>query len=538
METALVTSLNNQKNVPLQKRNGQLKSSQEIMFGTDIEKEIDQLLSIIEQNESIIEQKDIQIEKLKNEIYLLRKKLFGRTSERYVKEDPNQLKIDFGGEDMLPEEVQVQLEVSKETVTYERKKKKENTNHPVRQPLPSHLERREEIIEPKPLPEGSKCIGEEVTEILEYTPGSFYVRRIVRRKYALHKESGVVIGELPSLALPKSNAGSSLLAHLLVNKYQDHLPFYRQIEMFGRQGLTLASATVNGWFSSSVDLLTPLYDCLKEEVLSSDYIQIDETTIPVMDKDHPGATKKGYHWIIRAPEERKLYFHYDEGSRAQRVAVEILKDFKGAVQSDGYGAYNIYENKKNVLLLGCWAHARRKFSEALKNDPQRASFALGQIQQLYRLERQAEDENMTKEQIEELRKTKSYPLMKAFEKWLNTNYSQVLPKSSIGQAIVYTYNIYPRLVRYVIDGRYKIDNNGVENGVRPLALGRKNYLFCGNHEAAKRTAIIYSLLGTCKINNVNPTLWLTDVFNTIPDCKINDLNKLLPDKWKKMDEGV
>jgi len=138
---------------------------------------------------------------------------------------------------------------------------------------------------------------------------------------------------------------------------------------------------------------------------------------------------------------------------------------------------------------------------------------------------------MAKEQIEEWRRTQSYPVLQAFEKWLDVNYSQVLPKSQIGEAIAYTYNIYPRRVRYVIDGRYKIDNNGAENGIRPLALGRKNYLFCGNHEAAKRTAIIYSLLGTCKINNVNSTEWLTDVFNRIPDCKMNDLYLLLPQEW-------
>ena len=145
---------------------------------------------------------------------------------------------------------------------------------------------------------------------------------------------------------------------------------------------------------------------------------------------------------------------------------------------------------------------------------------------------------MTKEEIEELRTKKAYPLMRAFEKWLYANSSQVLPKSQIGQAIYYTLNLFPRLVRYVIDGRYKIDNNGAENGVRPLALGRKNYMFCGNHEAAKRTAIIYSLLGTCKINNINPTEWLTDVLNRIPDCKFNDLHMLLPEKWKKMTQGV
>jgi len=540
-----------EENVRSDTANGLLKSIPS-MLETGGEEEIVQLLSLLkerdillgekdtllEERDALLDKKDALIEKLKNELLILRRKLFGHSSERYIKEDPNQLKLDFGGLDILPEEAQAVLEASKETIVYERKKKKENPSHPVRQPLPAGLERKEEIIEPDPVPAGSKCIGEEVTEILEYTPGTFYVRRIVRKKYALSQQAGVIISELPSLPLPRSNAGASLLSHLLVSKYQDHLPFYRQIEIFRRQGISLAPATVNGWFCAAVDLLEPLYNTLKKDVLASDYIQIDETTIPVMDKDHPGATRKGYHWIIRAPEERKLYFHYDEGSRAGRVAIDILKNFKGAVQSDGYSAYSIYENKKDVLLLGCWAHARRKFTDSLKNDPQRASFALEQIQLLYRLERQAEDENMTKEEIEKLRKTKAYPLMRAFEKWLDANYFQVLPRSQIGQAIAYTYNIYPRLVRYVIDGRYKIDNNGAENGVRPLALGRKNYLFCGNHEAAKRTAIIYSLLGTCKINNINPAEWLTNVFNNIPNCKVNDLYRLLPDQWGKMNERV
>jgi transposase len=520
--------------------NGQQKTPKEILSESDVEKEIAQLLSlikekndVIEEKDTLIEKKEAIIEKLKNELLILRRQLFGHKSERYIKEDPAQLKLDFGGEEVLPEEEKARLESLKETITYERKRKKANPEHPVRQPLPAELERKVEIIEPNPIPEGSKCIGEEVTELLEFSPGRFYVRRIVRKKYALAKYAGIVIGELPSLPLPKSNAGASLLAHLLVSKYQDHLPFYRQIEMFKRQGISLAQGTVNGWFKASVDLLEPLYETLKKEVLSSDYLQIDETTIPVMDKDRPGATKKGYHWIIRAPEMRKLYFHYDEGSRAQRVAIDILKDFKGAVQSDGYVAYDIYENKKGVLLLGCWAHARRKFEEALKNDPQRARFALEHIQLLYRLERQADDESMTKEQIEELRQRKAYPLLRAFEKWLEANVMQVPPKTPVGKALAYTYDLYPRLVRYVIDGRYKIDNNGAENGIRPLALGRKNYMFCGNHEAAKRTAIIYSLLGTCKINNVNPTEWLTDVFNRIPDCKMNDLHLLLPDRWVK-----
>ena len=500
--------------------------------------EIERLNKLLNDKNAKIEKLEVEktdlrnkSEKLLSELLYLRRALFGRSSERYVKEDPNQLVLDFQGMEILPEEESLPKQEEVQTITYERRKPKQDAQKPVRQPLPEHLERREEIIEPDPIPQGSKCMGEEVTEILEYTPGTFYVRRIVRRKYALPSQQGIVIAELPSLPLPKSNAGASLLAHLLVSKYMDHLPFYRQIDIFKRSNIHLAASTINGWFSSGVDLLQMLYEELRRQVMASDYIQIDETSIPVVDKDKPGATKKGYHWIVRSPQEKKLFFHYDQGSRAQRVAIDILRNFKGAVQSDGYGAYNIYENKQDVLLLGCWAHARRKFEQALQNDPQRAAYALEQIQQLYLIEREAENSDLTPEQTSELRKQKAYPILTAFEKWLHKTSTEVLPKSQMGHAIAYTYSIYPRLVRYVIDGRYKIDNNGAENGIRPLAMGRKNYLFCGNHEAARHTAIIYSLLGTCKLNNVNPTEWLTNVFNQIQDCKNTQLHTLLPGSW-------
>lgn len=195
-------------------------------------------------------------EKLKNELLYLRRALFGRTSERFIKDDPNQLKLDFQGLEKLPEEEQAEAEIAKKTITYVRNKKSaEDKQTPIRLPLPQDLERKEEIIEPANIEKGSKCIGEEITELLEYTPGTLYVRRIVRKKYALPQEKGVLIGELPCLPLPKSNAGASLLAHMLVSKYQDHLPFYRQIEIFKRNGIQLAASTINGWFTASVDLL-------------------------------------------------------------------------------------------------------------------------------------------------------------------------------------------------------------------------------------------------------------------------------------------
>lgn len=490
------------------------------------------LESDVQELQSANEGLQTKLVKLSDELLYLRRTLFGRSSERYIKEDPNQLSLDFYGSTQLEEETAYLNGISKKSSITKDNSGLPQRKHPVRKLLPEHLERRREIIEPSPLPDDAKCIGQEVTEILEYIPGKLYVRQIIRKKYALANDGGIIMADLPGLPLPRSNAGASLLANVLVSKYQDHQPLYRQIEILKRSGIHLAASTVNDWCTSAINLLEPLYRQLKKNVLNCDYIQVDESTIPVLDKDKPGAARKGYHWVVRSPENNQLFFHYDKGSRARYVIVDLLKDFKGAVQSDGYGAYEIYEKKQDVLLLGCWAHARRKFEQALGNDPPRAEYALEQISKLYELERQFIDNNLLKEQIEELRKEKSYLILRALEKWIDQNYPQVLPKSKIGLAMSYTYSIYQRLARYVLDGRYRIDNNLAENAVRPLALGRKNYLFCSNHQSAERTAMIYSLLGTCKIQGVNPSIWLTDVLNRIQDHSIQKLDELLPGKWK------
>jgi transposase len=304
--------------------------------------------------DELLAERDATIQKLKDEVFALRRRLFGRSSERFIPEDPSQLSIAFDGLESLPEELEAQAQEIE--VSYTRKK--ENKKQPVRNAIPEHLRREVIVIEPENIPDGSVRIGEEITEKLGYIPGEVYVIHTIRPKYALPQGGGIKIADLPSQVLPRSNAGASLLAHLLVSKYQDHLPFYRQLEIFKRQKIILAASTVNGWFCDSVDLLRLLYETLKKEVLSSDYIQIDESTIPVMDKDHPGSTRKGYHWIVKSPVQNQLFFHYQQGSRAQKVVVELLHPFQGAVQSDAYGAYDIYENKKGVLLLGCMAHAR------------------------------------------------------------------------------------------------------------------------------------------------------------------------------------
>ena len=274
---------------------------------------------------------------------------------------------------------------------------------------------------------------------------------------------------------------------------------------------------------------------LRELVLESDYIQVDESTVPVIDHEKRRAVK-AYLWVVRAVMKDLMFFHYDRGSRAQKVVIDLLRDYQGAVQTDGYEAYSIYEHKKGVLLLGCWAHARRKFTEALKEDKTGAEYALEQIGLLYNVEAMATDQQMDYNSRAAVRVRLAYPVMCAFEKWIVNYMPKALPKGRMSNALTYTYSLFHRLSRYHLDGRYQIDNNLIENTIRPLALGRKNYLFCGNHDAAENAAIMYSLFGCCQASGVNPREWLIDVLTRIPYYNTDyskDLAELLPHNWKQ-----
>lgn len=504
--------------------------------------------ALIKEKEGVIEQREQLIQKLTDQLAWYRRKLWKPQSEKFIPQDPNQRKIDFDGLDILPEETEAIQQAEKEIVTYERNKPEKQKKQPVRLPLPDFLRREEEIIEPEGIDENWTRIGEEVTEILEHKPGELYVRRIVRPKYALKKnlqteaeENGEEVVEniktasLPLLPLPRSNAGPSLLAELLLGKYMFHQPFHRQLSMFKLTGMNISASTVSNWFMGSSDLLRALYLRLKEITLSSDYIQVDESTVPVIDNEKH-RTVKSYLWMVRSVMENLVFFHYDKGSRGQKVVVDLLKTYQGVVQTDGYEAYSIYENKKGVLLLACWAHARRKFTEALKEDKDGAEYALQQISMLYKVENMATDQGLDYEQRSELRKRLAYPILTAFEKWIVNYHPKAIPGGRMSKALSYTYSLFHRLSRYHLDGRYQLDNNLAENAIRPLALGRKNYLFCGNHDAAENAAVMYSLLGCCKTSNVNPREWLTDVLTRIPKYNNDyglDLADLLPHNWKK-----
>ena len=466
-----------------------------------------------------------QLETLKEELSQIKRLVFGSKSERFVPAaSPEQLSLGLAIEGSI-------VEVKTEKVEYTRTKAAKQNNHKGRLPLPAHLPRIEHIIEPEESTAGMKKIGEEITETLDYIPGKLQVKKYIRPKYVKPQGEGIVIGTLPSRLIEKGIAEASLLAFLLTSKYVDHLPLHRQIEMLKRLGVTLPASTVSDWVSGSLKAITPLYECLVEKVKSSGYLQADETPLPVLDKDKKGNTHRGYYWVYHAVRESLIFFDYREG-RSKEGPTEILKNHRGYLQTDGYGAYDEFGLREGITLVHCMAHARRYFEKASANHKEAAEYALKEIQQLYEIERRCRDGCIMGEERKQIRQEEAVPILKYLQAWMVEQYPKVNPTSSLGQALSYSLKRWKGLSHYVENGDLEIDNNLVENAIRPVAIGRKNYLFAGSHEAAQRSAMMYSLFACCKKNEVNPHEWLIDVLNRISDHPINRMDDLLPNNWK------
>jgi len=455
---------------------------------------------------------------LKEELAQLKRMIFGSKRERFIAADPTQ--------QSLFDTTTAQAVSQQQTVTYQRDKPEKKGNAK-RLLLPDHLPRKEYILEPEGIDtEISIRIGEKISEVLEYTPGKLYVTKTVRPVYKLTDES-LVVADLPTQVIPNGNAGASLLAYLLVSKFIDHLPFYRQVQIFKRDGMKISESTISGWFRKTCELLLPLYELMTAQIKQADYIQADESPIPVLSNQKPGSTHKGYQWVFLLPKQKMVIFEYHQ-SREKIVAQQVLKDFKGCLQTDGYSGYEQIGKQAGITHIGCMAHARRKFEAALDNDQKLAGTAMEMFQQLYAIERKIREQDMDLKQTFQIRQQEAIPILDKLKEFLEENYPNVLPKSSIGKAFTYSLNQWKHLVRYTENGNWQIDNNHVENKIRPLALGRKNYLFAGSHQAAQQAAMMYSFFGTCTINGINPLEWLTKTLRKLPDQKINQLEQLLP----------
>ena len=468
----------------------------------------------------------LRVHELEHELDQLKRLIFGSRHERFVPSVPQE-QLHLG----LITEPKPSPPPLVQRIEYTRTPKETTEKIPVRMKLPPSLPRERVILEPQEDTSGMRKIGEEITEELERIPGKLFVRQYVRPKYARPNGEGVVIADLPVRPIDKGIAGPGLLAQIVIDKYTDHLPIHRQIQRFEREGIKLSSSTLTGWISGTCSLLEPLHAVLRKQVLSSKYLQADETPIKVLDQDKKGTTHRGYHWVYHAPAERLVLFDYREG-RGREGPGECLKDFQGYLQTDGYAVYEDYQKKTGIMLLHCMAHGRRKFEEARDNDKARAEYALTEIQKLYAIERTIKEEGLSEEQTLHIRQAESVPVLSSLKEWMLDTYKAVLPQSAIGQALHYSLQRWDRLLIYTTDGRLQIDNNLVENTIRPVAIGRKNYLFAGSHNGARRAAMLYSLLGTCKINNVNPFEWLRHTLEKIPLHPVNQLQQLLPHNYK------
>lgn len=484
-----------------------------------------------------------QTSRFKEELAELKRLIFGRKSERFVAEQvPNeQLNLFVQHDHEGAEEKTVQQAVK----AHSRRKAR-----PKRMKLPDDLPVVEIRIEPHPDEiKGWVEIGEEITEELDYVPARFRINRYIRPKYARPKSeqspdtegNNIFIAPLPSRVIEKGIPSAGLLAYIIVSKFVDHLPYHRLIQMFKRIGMNIPASTINGWMAKCVELLRVLYLWHQARLMECDYLMADETTIRVL-KSPNRADKKtkahqGYFWVYYDPGGKQTLFIYDPG-RAGKYPREHLRGFKGHLQTDGYKVYDAFDKKEEVALVGCMAHIRRKFEHALSNDRKRASHVLELMQELYALERKAREEAYTPEQRLALRHKEAKPAMDKLEKWLLENKDQVLPKSSIGEAINYALNRWKYMERYLEDGKLEIDNNLVENAIRPVAIGRKNYLFAGSPKGAEWAAIIYTLLSSAANCGHNPSEYLKDILLRLPDQPLSYLDELLPQNWEPLKEGM
>ena len=484
----------------------------------------------VAEQQKVNEAQAIQINLLRLQVIELQKFIFSGKQEKFT---PNVNALQF---DLFPTEKLADVTVTttietKEVIT---KTKNIRVNHNGRNPLPSHIRREEIILEPTEDVTGLKPVGQEITEVLEYKAGELFIKKYIRAEYIKPTEEGTqairVIAALPTMPIDKCIAGPSLLAYLMVSKFVDHLPIHRLLQMFLRQKVIIDATTVCGWLKAVGTLIELLYDALRQEVLNTHSLGIDETPLKVLDKNKKGTTHQGYYWVYYNTLNNLVLFNYQPG-RDGGCPKDMLHGYKGHIHVDGYSAYTQFENTPDITVSNCWAHARRKFIDAQSFDNAKASEILTLIAQLYGVEKHCREHDFTTDQIKQARQQQSVPILAAIHLALKTQLTTSLPNSPLGKAIQYTLSRWQKLNVYIQEGFLSIDNNLVENSIRPIAIGRKNWLFAGSHEAAGRSAMLYSLFATCRLHNIEPLQWLTEVLAKIKDHPINKIKELLPQNY-------
>jgi transposase len=481
-----------------------------------------------------------EIKLLREKVDLLVRRIFGKSSEQL---DDGQLTLLLQGGDGAKKDPASSANPGVLEAEIEKRGKDSPKTQPRKERearVPEHLPAVDEIIEPEEVsaePQAWRRIGEEVTEQLDYQPARFLRRRIIRRKYVKRDEphKAPIIAPLNTLQ-ERSIAAPGLLAQIIVAKYCDHLPLYRQEQIYAtRHDIAIPRQSMARWLGLAADWLRPIYDHIHTGVLAGGYVQIDETPVEYLSPGN-GQTKQGYLWACKRP-GADVSFTWAT-SRAARCLDRIIPaDFQGTVQCDGYAAYPSFANRSEgrITLAACWAHARRKFHEATESTPQQAGWMLLQIQHLYRIEKQMREAKAGPQQRQAVRASQSRMIVDRIHRVLTRIKlkRQHLPQSAMGRAIDYTLTLWPMLTVYLEDGRVEIDNNPVERSIRPTAIGKKNWLFIGEAEAGQRSAILFTIIEACRSRGIDPQTYLHDVLTRLPTLTNRQIKDVTPEAWAK-----
>lgn len=486
--------------------------------------------SMIQTLHDALKSQNETIERLRHQLVLAARHRYGRKSEQ-ISDD--QLSIFLGEiEGKLGQTLEGPAET--ETITYTRKKG--HGRNPSLKDLPVF---RVKHLLPDEKKTCSECqgalskMGEDVMRTLEHIPSVTYIREDVLEKWACPCcKNAPVTSEGPVRPLERSIAGPGLLAQVVTSKYADHLPLYRQSEIFERGGLEVCRSTLCDWVGGVAGLLEPLYEAMKGDVLGSKVIHTDDTPVPYLDggdetdESGPGKAATGRLWVYSGDKDHaNIVYDFSEDRKAEHPK-DFLMGWKGYLQADAYTGYDAMFKPEGAKEVACWAHARRKFNEAKETDKKRSHEAMAYIRKLYEVEWEADGGKMDSLARRHQRESKSRPVLSAFKEWMDAQALATLPKSPFGEALTYVFNQWEALNRYLEDGDLSIDNNAAERALRCVAVGRKNWLFAGSIEGGKRAAVLYSLVASCKRHKIDPYSYLRDVIGRVkthPQSKIADL---------------
>jgi len=487
----------------------------------------------------LVEDKDRLLERVQRQLQQLLRQRYGPKRERI---DENQLFL-YAAQIVAASQAQAApttaASAAKETPAASATSTAQRRGHG-RRPLPASLERKRVVFDlqesQRQCPQcqtAMRKIGEDVSERLEFVPACLHVIEEVRPKYACSKGCGVVAASKPAMPIEKGLPGPGLLAQVVVGKYADHLPLNRMEAIFQRHGAELSRQTMCDWMSGCAELVSPVWERMKEMVLASKAVQTDDTPVPVLDRELT-RTRTGRIWTY-VGDQRHPYIVYDyTGNRSREGPDQFLKDYRGYLQADAYPGYDaIYKDpKRTIVEVCCWAHARRKFYEAQTSDLCRTTVVLAYVGLLYEVEREAREHKLNAVARLALRQTKSRPILDDLKDYLEAERIKVLPKSPVGEAIYYTISNWSALERYLEDGDLEIDNNGAERSLRPIVVGRNNWMFYGSDKGGRTGAVLSTLIASCKRLRVEPFTYLRDLFTRISSHPHNRLDELLPDRWQ------